>query len=119
MSGLLTFLLFGALFFFMMRSGCGSHAGHGGHGGHGGADGPGNGPEGPVPHALAESEDPVCGMKVAGDMGYAKMYRGNSYRFCSRDCLDKFEADPDRYAATPSRPAALPGPGSGPGRRAP
>ena len=31
MSGLLGFLLFAALFFVMMRFGCGAHAGHGGH----------------------------------------------------------------------------------------
>ena len=36
MSGLVTFLLFAAAFFFMMRFGCGAQAGHGGHhGGHG------------------------------------------------------------------------------------
>ena len=34
MSGLLSFLLFGALFFVMMRFGCGAHVSHGGHGGH-------------------------------------------------------------------------------------
>lgn len=98
MSGLLTFLLFGALFFFMMRFGCGSHAGHGGHGNH--HDGPGGGgPVGPGQQALATGIDPVCGMKVDADMGYVKMFHGRSYRLCSRDCLDKFEAEPDRYAA--------------------
>jgi YHS domain-containing protein len=25
------------------------------------------------------------------------MYRGMQYRFCSRDCLDKFEATPETY----------------------
>lgn len=103
MSGLLSFLLFGALFFFMMRFGCGAHAGHGGHGGHGrhersaGGSAPGAGPAGPGQSTLTSSVDPVCGMKVEQDMGYTKMHRRHAYRFCSRDCLDKFETDPDRY----------------------
>jgi YHS domain-containing protein len=88
MSGLVSFLLFGALFFFMMRFGCGAHAGHGGHdGGHGEA----------APARPPNDIDPVCGMPVKPDSGYAKLYRGVQYRFCSRDCLDKFDASPDQY----------------------
>ena len=42
-------------------------------------------------------------MKVEADMDYLKMYRGAAYRFCSRDRLDKFEAEPYRYVgASPS-----------------
>lgn len=102
MSGALSFLLFAALFFFMMRFGCGAHAGHGGHG----ADHGGSGEGGAMRGALSASIDPVCGMRVDADTGYAKMYRGNSYRFCSRDCLDKFETDPDRYAGKSPAPAS-------------
>jgi len=88
MSGLVTFLLFAAAFFFMMRFGCGAHAGHGGHhGGHG--DSAKETPPGGV--------DPVCGMRVETGTGYAKMHRGIQYRFCSRECLDKFDASPDQY----------------------
>ena len=83
MSGLGSFLLFALLFFVMMRFGCGAHVGHGGHG---------HGKQTP-----ADDRDPVCGMPVAADCGYSKMYAGHEYRFCSRDCLDRFEADPDRY----------------------
>ena len=92
MRGFVSFLLFAAFFFFMMRFGCGAHAGHGGNsGGHG---------SGPTEGASASSSiDPVCGMRVKGDTGYAKMYRGSQYRFCSRDCLDKFDASPDQYLA--------------------
>ncbi|MEL0586400.1 MAG: hypothetical protein AAES65_16140 [Candidatus Thiodiazotropha sp. (ex. Lucinoma kazani)] len=32
MEGLLSFLIFGGLFFLMMRYGCGAHVIHGGHG---------------------------------------------------------------------------------------
>lgn len=105
MSGLVSFLLFGAFFFLMMRFGCGAHAGHGGHGAgdedHMGAHGAG------AQGDLSAGVDPVCGMRVDADMGYAKVHRGTTYRLCSRDCLDKFEADPDRYAAKGQAPAAM------------
>ncbi len=91
MSGLVSFLIFGLLFFFMMRGGCGSHAGHGGHTGHQGGDGD------RTQDKAAGGVDPVCGMRVEPDIGYAKSYRGVQYRFCSRDCLDKFDASPEQY----------------------
>lgn len=90
MEGLLWFLVLGGLFYVMMRFGCGAHMvhGHGEHGGHGGHAGHGGD---------GEHTDPVCGMTVAADQGYGKMHQGTLYRFCSRSCLDKFEADPDKY----------------------
>ncbi len=94
MSGLISFLIFAGLFFVMMRFGCGAHLSHGGHGrdaGHEGAH------RGSPPAALGASVDPVCGMRIEADVGYAKMHRGALYRFCSRDCLEKFEANPDKY----------------------
>ena len=93
MEGLLSLLLFAGLFYFMMRFGCGAHMVHG-HGGHGQ-------PGREVPEPTAESAsglDPVCGMTVAADQGYAKVHDGRRYRFCSRVCLDKFEAKPESYA---------------------
>lgn len=90
MEGLFSLLLVAVVFFLMMRFGCGAHIGHGGHGhqhgehaGHGAADGGG--------------VDPVCGMQVATDSGYTKVHQGTLYHFCSRNCLDKFEADPQQY----------------------
>ena len=99
MEGLLTLLLFAGLFYFMMRFGCGAHTVHGhggGHGGHSGQSGHGE-PDGhqDVPGAV----DPVCGMEVARGQGYSKTHAGREYRLCSRACLDKFEANPDHYAA--------------------
>ena len=43
--------------------------------------------------------DPVCGMEVipATAAGSAR-HQGNTYHFCGRSCLSKFEADPGRYA---------------------
>ena len=97
MEGLGSLLLFAALFYFMMRFGCGAHMVHGhgggsrgehhGHGGHGGRE------RGPA------ARDPVCGMEVAPGQGYGKMYEGREYRLCSRGCLDKFDANPNQYSS--------------------
>ena len=83
MEGLLSLLLIAGVFYLMMRFGCGAHMVHGGHGGHGGSD--------------AKHIDPVCGMNVDAEQGYGKMYQRQLYRFCSRNCLDKFEAEPDKF----------------------
>jgi YHS domain-containing protein len=85
MEGFLSFLLFAVFFYLMMRFGCGAHMvhGHGGHAGHGGGG--------------KKYIDPVCGMEVETEKGYGKMYEGVLYRFCSRNCLDKFDADPVKY----------------------
>ena len=88
MEGLLSLLLFAGLFFVMMRFGCGAHVMHG----HGGSHNHGGHSEGQKKHI-----DPVCGMEVDVEQGYGKMYEGNLYRFCSRDCLDKFEKEPKQY----------------------
>ena len=87
MDGLISLLVFAGLFYFMMRFGCGAHMVHG-HGRHEGHD---------HRSGLPSDTDPVCGMSVAADRGYAKVLDGRSYRFCSRNCLDKFEAKPEQY----------------------
>ncbi len=91
MDGLLWLLLFGVLFFVMMRFGCGAHIMHGGHGAHGAGAGRAG--------SQAPGKDPVCGMEVAADKGYSSSWGGATYRFCSRNCLDKFEAAPATFAA--------------------
>jgi YHS domain-containing protein len=80
MEGLLGFLLFVGLFYSMMRIGCSAHMMHGGHGGD------------DARAAGANHVDPVCGMVVDPNQGCGKMHRGRLYRFCSRNCLDKFAA---------------------------
>ena len=95
MEGLFGLLLFAALFYFMMRFGCGAHAVHGHGGGHGGHAGHGGDQQSP---ASGGAKDPVCGMDVAPGQGYTEVHAGREYRFCSRVCLDKFDASPDRYA---------------------
>ena len=85
-------LLWGALFFFMMRFGCGAHImgghRHGGHGGHGDT-GPATG---------SENKDPVCGMTVdPKNAAAASVHGGRTYYFCSTSCRDKFEKAPGQY----------------------
>ena len=91
MDTLLSLLVFGALFFFMMRFGCGAHMSHGRGHGHrlsGGAN----------PDVV--TRDPVCGMEVPADSGYSKIVEGREVRFCSKRCLEEFEAAPThRHAA--------------------
>ena len=91
MQGLVSFLLFAGFFYFMMRFGCGAHIvhGHGGHESH----------QGHAPSGAPQATDPVCGTSVADGQGYAKMHGGREYRFCSRKCLDTFDANPQQYAS--------------------
>lgn len=84
MDGLLSLLIFAGLFYLMMRFGCGAHMVHGRHG---------HGDETDLKHV-----DPVCGIEVAPEEGYGKMHDGQLFRFCSRACLDKFEAEPEAYS---------------------
>ena len=84
---ILQFLLFAGLFYLMMRFGCGSHMVHGHHN----HEHEGIGPGGP-------SRDPVCGMEVQKGRGYSEVFNGKQYRFCSRRCLDQFDANPQEFA---------------------
>ncbi len=95
MSGLLSLLLFAAFFYLMMRFGCGSHMVHG-HGGHNGNHD--HGMHGGHDKAGMNTKDPVCGMEVQPGQGYTEIHEGREYRFCSRKCLDQFDAEPQRYA---------------------
>ena len=42
--------------------------------------------------------DPVCGMKV-DDERYQTQYDGETYSFCSQECKNEFEQNPDEYVA--------------------
>jgi Cu+-exporting ATPase len=53
--------------------------------------------------------DPVCGMSV--DIATAKhthSYAGRTWYFCARHCLEKFAANPQRYAEKKPAPAIQP-----------
>jgi YHS domain-containing protein len=92
LKSLLTLVAWVALFFMMMRYGCGVHM-MGRHGRH-------------QPHAenQADVRDPVCGMTVQQEApSAAAVHQGRTYYFCSRSCRDKFEASPERYAGAASQ----------------
>jgi len=88
MDRVISFLLFAGLFYFMVRFGCGSHAVHGRRYGH----------EGTGPSPTKSSKDPVCGMEVEAGRGYSEVFAGQEFHFCSRKCLDKFDANPQQFA---------------------
>jgi len=88
-------LVWGALFYFMMRRGCGAHmmGGHG-HGGHGDAT------------PRDEEKDPVCGMPVdPKSAGGAAVRDGRTYYFCSASCREKFEKAPEKYSGAADKGA--------------
>lgn len=85
-------LVWGALFFVMMRYGCGAHmtGGHRTHGKHRHST-----PDG-------EAKDPVCGMSVSPEKAAAaSVLKGATYYFCSRSCRDRFEKAPGAYITVP------------------
>jgi YHS domain-containing protein len=87
---LMSILIWGGLFFVMMRYGCGTHmmGGHGHHGGHGKDNEPTEG----------QAKDPVCGMTVDPQQAGAEaLCEGKTYYFCSTSCRDKFEQAPEKY----------------------
>lgn len=91
MDRLLSFLFFAVFFYFMMRFGFGAHMVHGDHDSHrhGGHPEEGEG----------STKDPVCGMPVESGQGYSERHEGKVLHFCCKQCLDKFDAEPRRYAA--------------------
>jgi YHS domain-containing protein len=43
-------------------------------------------------------KDPVCGMQVdEKKAAAASTYNGERYAFCSQDCKERFDRNPDRY----------------------
>jgi len=99
MEGVFSLLLFAGLLYLMMRFACGAHMVHGGHGSHAGHQGDTSHGDGTV-----SLTDPVCGMPVAANQGHSEVQNGREYRFCSRSCLDKFDADPGRYLSQKGEP---------------
>jgi YHS domain-containing protein len=44
------------------------------------------------------AKDPVCGMMVEeSDAAATVEYNGKTYYFCSKDCAETFEEDPEDY----------------------
>jgi Cu+-exporting ATPase len=45
------------------------------------------------------AKDPVCGMQIDEQAAEATAeHRGRDYYFCSSECKEKFEQEPERYA---------------------
>lgn len=43
-------------------------------------------------------KDPVCGMEVTYESAQARSeYDGETYYFCSLDCKETFDRDPEKY----------------------
>jgi Cu+-exporting ATPase len=61
-----------------------------------------------APVASAEVLDPVCGMTIApeGAVGHVE-HEGQTYYFCSDDCLQRFRANPSSFVGDARPPAAL------------
>ncbi len=46
------------------------------------------------------THDPVCGREIDPDTAAASwMYETTIYYFCSQECLEDFQEDPDPYLA--------------------
>ena len=90
----LYFLGWAALFFLMMRYGCGAHVMvHARHGSR--SDDSWTAPE--------KAVDPVCGMTIAAQGAKSAVHKGHVYYFCAGSCRDKFEATPTSYAQPSSQ----------------
>jgi len=48
--------------------------------------------------------DPVCGMKAAANPEKSATHEGQTYYFCSKGCVTKFNADPLRYLSPETHP---------------
>jgi Cu+-exporting ATPase len=62
----------------------------------------------PILQKPAGALDPVCGMTV--DPQHAagsSIYRGKTYYFCSKGCVAKFEANPERYLHPSAQPEPM------------
>jgi len=46
---------------------------------------------------MATHIDPVCGMEVGEDTAFKTLYKGKVYYFCSRQCKETFDKDPEKY----------------------
>ncbi|MEK7246694.1 MAG: YHS domain-containing protein [Pseudomonadota bacterium] len=106
METLIYFLLFGVVFFLMMRLGCGSHVM--GHRPGGGRSGPGAstaGSGGLRWEPPAKDVDPVCGMTVETATAKSAVHGGAVHYFCSQVCREKFEANPAAYLKKTTEPS--------------
>ncbi len=71
-----------------------------GHGSHGSREKDGSQDKnsvGPQTSGSNVHTDPVCGKEVDPNQGYGLMHQSQLVRFCSRECLDRFEQRPTTF----------------------
>ena len=64
------------------------------------------------PTRAGSRTDPVCGMQVPANTDVRYAYAGQEHVFCSRQCLERFVAEPERFATTNSSPEVSSGEGA-------
>lgn len=95
-SSILSIIIFGGLFYLMMRKG-GCGMGHRGHGGYGSGDGQGrhsNHEEGSGSGGSRMIKDPVCGVFVDLQTLISSKHMGQNFYFCSPACKENFDKEP-------------------------
>ena len=63
-------------------------------------------PVGVAAPSPASLKDPVCGMTVTAQSSHTLVHAGQPFYFCSAGCKAKFSADPAKYLAKLTNPAA-------------
>ncbi|CDZ80766.1 YHS domain protein [Candidatus Rubidus massiliensis] len=46
---------------------------------------------------MANQKDPVCGMNVEQNQ-HSTQHHGKEYKFCSKECQEKFKKNPEQYS---------------------
>jgi Cu+-exporting ATPase len=55
---------------------------------------------------MVTTTDPVCGKQLESSQAVAEtVYNLHSYFFCSAECRETFDANPERYSERPTPPA--------------
>lgn len=80
----ITLVIFGVVFYTLMRLGCGARLVHG-----------------LSPKPAGANSDPVCGMKVSEIASFTTDHDGTTYRFCSASCRDRFRRHPQAFLEEP------------------
>jgi len=53
---------------------------------------------------MANAVDPVCGMELnPGQVVAESRYQGKTYSFCSQECKQKFDENPEAYVGNASQ----------------
>jgi YHS domain-containing protein len=95
---ILWWLVFGGVFFWMMRrGGCGMMAHD-----HGQRRAPDEGDDRRLRSSSGKPVDPVCGMEVEPARAIdTRLVSGHTFFFCSQKCLETFDRNPSAYTRGP------------------